>query len=102
MDQIHIKLLEEKVRLLQDKIFGRKSEKLTPSKYHQLSLFDEAEEIADTSPPDEDDDKIHVPAHNRKKRGRKPLPEHLPRIDMIHDLAEEEKICACGAKRERI
>jgi len=34
---------------------------------------------------------------NRGKR--KPLPDNLPRIDVIHDLTEEEKQCACGNKK---
>ena len=32
-----------------------------------------------------------------KKRGRKPLPADLPRVDVVHDLPEEEKHCDCGA-----
>ena len=47
-------------------------------------------------------DTIVVPAHRRSKRGRKPLPENLPRVEVIHDLAEEEKVCACGASLSRI
>jgi len=40
-----------------------------------------------------DDEEITVAAHQRKKRGRKPLPEHLPRVDVIHELAEDERRC---------
>ena len=32
----------------------------------------------------------------RKKAGRKPLAESLPRVDHYHDLSLEEKHCACG------
>ena len=46
--------------------------------------------------PPADDDKIVIAAHSRKKRGRKPLPDDLPRVEIIHDLSEEEKQCACG------
>ncbi len=45
---------------------------------------------------------IEVPAHTRAKRGRKPLPDHLPRIEIIHDLPEEQKVCSCGACLKRI
>jgi transposase len=100
--QIHIKLLEEKVRLLQDKIFGRRSEKFTDSKYQQLALFNEAEDTSDKEPGDDEPVTIIVPAHSRKKTGRKPLPDHLPRVTVEHDLSEEEKVCGCGAKMERI
>jgi hypothetical protein len=30
----------------------------------------------------------------RQKKGRKPLPESLPKVDVIHDLPEAEKVCA--------
>ena len=39
----------------------------------------------------------------RHKHGRRPLPDHLPRIDIEHDLDDAEKACpACGQMRERI
>jgi transposase len=110
--QAHIKILEEKIRLLQDKIFGRKSEKLPAreDKYCQLALFNEAEDIADkaaTAQEQEtsdraDADTISVPAHTRQKPGRRPIPDHLPRVEVIHDLSEEEKLCGCGCQMSRI
>ncbi len=110
--QAHIKILEEKIRFLQDKIFGRKSEKLPAKddKYCQLALFNEAEDIVErtaTSPEPEsadgaDTDTISVPAHTRQKPGRKPIPDHLPRVEVIHDLTEEEKLCGCGCQMSRI
>ncbi len=48
------------------------------------------------------DDKVEIAAHSRKKKGRKPLPKDLHRIDIIHDLSDEEKQCACGACLSRI
>ena len=42
-------------------------------------------------------------AAKRHKHGRRPLPDHLPRIDIEHDLDDAEKACpACGELRERI
>jgi len=39
----------------------------------------------------------------RHKHGRSPLPEHLPRVEIEHDLSEAEKACpCCGETRERI
>lgn len=98
--QVYIKCLEEKVGYLQGKLFGRKSEKVSSGKYLQTLLFDEVEDTADQSLAD--GDTIIVPTHKRKKPGRKPLPENLPRVEKIHDLPEEEKICDCGAKMVRI
>jgi transposase len=30
------------------------------------------------------------------------LPEDLPRVDVIHDISEEEKICACSCIKDKI
>ena len=94
-----IDALEEKNRYLRSKLFGRKSEKPIKKDDKQLMLFDEAEEIAEQKPEEK---KIVIPSHTRKKPGRKPLPPELPRVDVVHDLAEEEKICGCGFKMDKI
>ncbi len=40
---------------------------------------------------------------NRHKHGRQQLPEHLERIEIEHDLGDDEKACpACGNDRQRI
>ena len=97
-----IQHLEEQVRLLRNEIFGRKSEKRpAPEDDRQWSLFDEAEGEASEgiSQPIEP---IPVAPHKRRKAGRKPLPDNLPRIEVIHDIAESQKQCACGAPLSRI
>ena len=81
---------EEQLRLARHKRFGASSEK-SPD---QASLFDEAEaliEIEETAEPEA------APAapSNKRKPGRRPLPADLPREEVIHDLAEAEKVCAC-------
>ena len=92
-----IKILNEQIKSLRDQLFGKKTEKIHKDD-GQLSLFDTFE--PDTPILDEPEE-ISVPAHNRKKPGRKPLPENLPRIEVIHDLTEEEKLCACGCMKSR-
>jgi transposase len=83
-----IAFLEEFVRLLKHKRFGRSSEQGSAS---QLGLFNEAECAVDSD--DEEEEVVTVAAHERKKRGRKPLPSWIPRVDIIHDLPEDEKFC---------
>ncbi|ACN17010.1 transposase (IS66 family protein) [Desulforapulum autotrophicum HRM2] len=90
-----IDILNEQIRCLKDKLFGRKSEK-KPVDDKQLSLFDLPEEDFPIVEESEEDDEIVVPEHKRKKRGRKPIPEDLPRIEVIHDIDEAEKLCKCG------
>jgi len=96
--QQQIDHLQEMVRLLQNEIFGRKSEVLPTVNPNQLQLFSPDE----PAEPIRSDDDIVVPEHTRKKRGRKPLPEDLPRIEVVHDISEEDKRCACGAELSRI
>jgi transposase len=99
-------ILREKIRLLNAKLFGRKTEKKLYGieNGQQVLLFNEAEEY---NPPKEEmeeviEEEIKVPAHSRKKPGRRPLPEDLPRVDVIHDITEEEKVCDCGCIKSRI
>ena len=96
--QMEIDRLENLVRLFQKQIFAPKSEVRHAPIPEQASLFESDQEPE----PIQEEEKITVPAHSRKKPGRKPLPPDLPRIDIIHDLPEEEKICACGARLSRI
>jgi transposase len=94
------KRLEEFIRLLQNEIFGSKSEKLPKEDRQQMRLFDEAEAILEEEKMTEKP--VPVAPHTRKKRGRKPLPKDLPRIEVVHDIDESQKVCACGATLTRI
>ena len=87
--QSQVILLQEQLNLALAKRYAASSEKISPD---QVCLFDEAE--ADVpSIEDADDNVILVPAHKRKKHGRKPLPNNLPRIDVVHELPEDERHC---------
>ena len=97
--QEQIAYLEERIRLLQNEIFGRKTEKPFVHPLNQIPLFDASD--IDVPEPDPEE-QIIIPKHKRKKRGRKPLPEDLPRIEVVHDIPEEDKQCACGAEKSCI
>jgi len=86
--QSKVLILQEQLNLALAKRYAASSEKISPD---QVCMFDEAE--ADVPAIEDADDVILVPAHTRKKRGRKPLPDNLPRIDVIHDLPESERHC---------
>lgn len=89
-DQL-ISLLEEKLRLLHSEKFGRRSE--TDDALQPL-LFNEAEHTLDSEKPEDVAPReTPVAAHTRKKRGRRPLPEDLPRVEKLVDLSEDEKTC---------
>jgi len=93
--------LRQRVQFLLHQRYGKKSEKLSSQ---QLSLFDEADvtQNSATEAIEQADAETIVAAHTRKSSARKPLPKDLPRQQIIHDLSEEEKICACGHALHRI
>ena len=100
------KLLRERIHQLQHQIYGSKSEKFVLDDVFSPFLlfeFNEDNHRESKNVEDEDEDEvITIPEHKRKKGGRKPLPEEFPRVEVIHDLSEEEKMCACGCQRSRI
>lgn len=71
--------------------YAASSEKIAPD---QIRLFNEAEVDAEAQAlrPSQDTE-ISVPAHTRKKRGRKKVPDALPRVDVIHELPEHARHC---------
>ena len=91
-----ISQLREYIRLLKSQRFGVRSERSVPG---QMGLFNEAETLCDEAAREAgseelEEDSIEVPAHTRRKRGgRRPLPDFLPREEIVHDLPEEQKIC---------
>jgi transposase len=100
------KLLRERIHQLQHQIYGRKSEKFSLSDgFEQNLLFEEpesSEESENNKSDDEEEITITVPEHKRKKGGRKPLPEEFPRVEVFHDLSDEEKMCNCGCQKSCI
>jgi len=99
------KLLNEQIRLLNTRLFAKKSEKLNPYDDFQARLFNETESIISEGPELEfvvEGNEINVPAHKRNKPGRKPIPDHFPRKENIIDISPAEKICSCGAEKSRI
>jgi transposase len=96
-NQEQITYLQEMVRLLKNEIFGRKSEIRKDPDHNQMPLFGTPQAVAAPQPA-----KVTVEAHTRKKQGRKPLPKDLARIEVIHDIPEEQKHCACGMDLTRI
>jgi ATP phosphoribosyltransferase len=83
-----IEQLKEALVLAHNRKFAAATESLRSL---QSELFNESEQEVDESIDDAQpisDDIITVPEHQRKRGGRKPLPEGLPRIDVVHDLSD--------------
>jgi transposase len=84
--QSQLEALYEELRLMRHKRFGPSSEK-DPG---QTDLFNEAEAAVEESEVEVEPAAESKP---RKKPGRKPLPATLPRVEVVHDLAETDKVC---------
>lgn len=98
-----IKILKEQVSYLTGKLYGSKSEKQSQQNTDkQLLLFEESDisesGIEDVDEVGSEDEKPET-KRKRKKTGRKPLPENLPRVDLVHDISEEDKQCDCGCAK---
>ena len=93
--------LKERVQLLLAQLYGKKSEKMPLHSADQLSFLEsELERLLGHEQGKEAS--IKVAAHQCKSSGRKALPEELERIEVLHDLPEEEKKCHCGSELTRI
>lgn len=79
--------LKEKFALALFRRFGPTAEKFFPG---QPELFDKEEETTE------------VKSHTRTKKGRKPISKNIPRKEIIIDIAESEKKCACGSELVKI
>ncbi|MFU8862165.1 MAG: IS66 family transposase, partial [Cyclonatronaceae bacterium] len=101
--KVQFKLFEEKIAWLNSQLFARTSEKLTPEDIQQSLLFDESEQMMidkDTVPAETKE--VKISSYTRKKGTRKKLPDWLPRIDVIHDLAAEDKLLPDGRELKKI
>ena len=95
-----IDLLKEQIKLLKAALFGKKSEKKPVANDRQLTFFDSIKVLPENILSD--DEEIEIKPHTRKKRGRKPIPDNLPRVEVIHDIDEKDKKCECGCMKNCI
>jgi len=86
--------LQEQLNLALARRYAASSEKLAPD---QIRLFDEAE-VETQAAASTEDETVTVPEHTRRKRGRKKLPEALPRVKVIHELPNDERVCPHDGK----
>jgi transposase len=94
--------LSDTVNKLQKVIFGQSSEKtryVLDKDSNQISLFNEAEELADDESPEPKAETIVAGHVRKKKRTREQIAANLPVIEIICDLPKEEQICdICESK----
>lgn len=100
--EAYISELEENVRLLKSAIFGRSSEKQRSADPISGQLCLPFENTVPTADAEATSVKSTVLEHQRRKRGRKPLPKDLPRVRNEVDLPEDQKVAPCGCCLKRI
>lgn len=94
--RLHVQVLtlQEQLNLALARRYAASSEKISKD---QLRLFDEAEGDADVDIDAMDEgpqeETVTVAEHARKRRGRKKLPDALPRIEVVHALPDDEQFC---------
>ena len=91
--------LEQRYKLLLLQKFGRKSEKELLEKKQQFLFTSEESTLPEQSA---EESTTVIKAYHRKKPGRKPIDESIPREEVIIDIPEDEKQCACGHRLTRI
>ena len=107
LDALRLRLEAEKkaeIDAILRRFYGPKSERFDP---RQLLLFGrivEAMPLDEPSVAEEAGEPLATRrVGNRHQHGRQRLPDHLPRIEIEHDLADAEKPCpCCGEVRHRI
>jgi transposase len=105
--------LEQQLARLLRKQYGPQKERIDPD---QLTLFsseeltklaeelqqgrvdsvstDDGSETEGTETAEEETSQTNVEPR-RKSHGRRPLPDHLPREEVIHELSDDERACPC-------
>lgn len=84
-----IKILEAYIQTLKQKQFGASSEKLDAI---QPDIFSDSGAEADAEISMNEQETVIVAEHQRKTK-RNSIPKELPRVDIIHDLPDAEKVC---------
>lgn len=101
--QAEMQRMIEQLVLARHRQFGASSEQMDG----QARLFDEAEVLAQASSQADDTAAIPTPTtstdQEQKAAGKKPgrgkrsaLPSELERVEVLHDVPEEQRTCPCG------
>jgi transposase len=94
-----VEQLQEQIETLLKRLYSRRSERFIDP--NQRDLFEELLKLEVRDEPKEEleeREKIEYERKRPKKRGPKPLPDHLPRERVEIDPPEEERICGCCQK----
>jgi transposase len=97
-----IAAMQHRMNDLLKRVYGRSSDKISPDQLLMqemlLGLEKSTPALAEAQPASD----IIIKEHVRHKHGRSPLPEHLPRVEHMLDVAAQDKVCSCGKTLKHI
>jgi transposase len=94
--------LKEEYLALKRLLFGPRRERLpeAPGQQHLFEAY--SPQSVPEEPADQERDDAS-PAHRRRQgHGRREIPGHLPRQEVRHDIAAQERVCSCGREKAEI
>lgn len=92
--------LKEEYLALKRLLYGPRRERFLEDP-NQQHLFD-TEALVSVPVPDLTLENSAQSPKQRKAHGRRPIPDHVPRRDVLHDVADEERTCGCGREKTKI
>ncbi len=99
------KWLEERLRALIARLYGRRSEKIVPGQLSLpfMELVEEAQKEVEEEQRvvEEEPEDVTPQPRPRRRKGRRPLPENLPRERVVIEPDPEDQVCACCGKQKQ-
>jgi transposase len=92
--------LKEEYLVLKRLLYGPRRERLTEDP-NQLHLFDTDADLSVAVPEPVVENQAQSPRYH-KGHGRRPIPDHVPRRDVLHEVPDEERTCGCGREKVKI
>ena len=89
----HMQWLVSQIKLAKNKQFGSSSEKSDDNS--QLSVFNEAESLADMTIPEPELTEVKSHYRKRTRLTTDKLPDDIPVEIIEHEVPEEQRICSC-------
>jgi len=96
--QVTIERMQQQMEDLLRRLYGRRSEKLDINQLLMDGLILDADGEAQAPEPPPPAESPVKARRKSKHQGRRPLPDHLPRNEIIVAVPEEEKICPTTGK----
>jgi len=91
--------LKEKYDVIMYQKYCRSAERMRTEENYPSLFVEETENTISLEPETE---KQEIKSYTRKKPGRKPINPNIPRVDVIIEIPESERKCACNAIMTKI